>query len=102
MTGPDAPKPAKRKLARGQIDLAKRYDVHFLAHDREVVYEDVQFLALRSIEKPEGSVSFSEFVELGGADGGRFLIPRHQIVLICEHGSRPRRRVVGPGVPPPG
>ena len=101
MTELDAPKPAKRKLARGQIDLAKRYDVHTLAHDRELVYEDVAFLALRTIEKPEG-LSYSEFVELGGADGGRFLIQRHQIILICEHGSRPRRRVVGPGVSPPG
>lgn len=85
-------KAAKRRLAIGQIDLARRYDIHAMAGEREVVYEDVRFVALRSIEEPTGS-TYSAFAELEGADGGRFLIPQHGIVLICEHGARPPRRV---------
>ena len=91
MSEQEANKPAKPRLKRGQIDLTKRYDVYCLVNDNEIVYEDVAFVALRSIEKTEGTI-YNGFLEIVGANGGRCLIKEFNIYLICEHGTQPPSR----------
>ena len=89
----DASKPVKRRLTRGQINLTKRYDVYCMVQDKEIVYENVAVVAIRSIEKPEGHV-YGGFIEIEGANGGRCLVREHNIYLFCEHGTQlPARRL---------
>ena len=87
----EANKPAKRRLTRGQIDLTKRYDVYCMVQDKEIVYENVAFVALRSIEKQEGPI-YGGFFEIEGGNGGRCLVKEFNIYLICEHGTQPPAR----------
>ena len=87
-------KPKKNRVVKGQIDISKRYDVHSVWCNQTMVYEDVKFVGLRSIEKPEGSFFFGGFVEMEEASGNRFMVVGHTIHMIHEHGTAPAVRNV--------
>jgi hypothetical protein len=90
----ETPRPAdsSRNLPISPVDLSKWYDVYCteVGHDR--VYENVQFIGIRTFDRITEYYSSglaTGFLEIESADGSRWLIPTFGIRLICEHGMRP-------------
>jgi hypothetical protein len=81
-----------------QVDLSKRYDVYCTGFGHYVLYEDVRFVGIRSIDcAPSLYSSFGNYQEIEGANGSRSLIPSIGIHSICEHGTPPMFKILRRG-----
>ena len=93
---PQPPADTADLIPIAHLDLTKRYDVYCTVTGEERVYENVKFVAYRTLEQPStyypGLVG--GFLELEAVDGAKMLIPSFGIQLLCEHGTLPAYKVL--------
>jgi hypothetical protein len=79
-----------------QVDLSKRYDVYCYEGNHEVLYENIRFLGIRTLDRITefSSGLVGGFLEIEAVDGSRCLIQNLGIRLFCEHGTQPLFRVL--------
>jgi hypothetical protein len=85
----------KSPLPLEHIDVTKRYDVYCLVRDEERLYENVRFVAVRTLDDiSTGFSNFGGLVEIEATDGTRIMLTKFDIHTVCEHGVSPQYKVV--------
>ena len=79
------------------IDTAKRYDVFCREGDREVIYCNVQFKAVRTLLKQRDDDSLAEYIELEHENGATVFVARWYLIRFCEHTPKPATDSVSEG-----
>ena len=85
----------KSPIPLEHFDVSKRYDIYYFTRNDERLYQNVRFVATRTLEDISPNFSnLSGFVEIEAIDGTRVMLSRFGIHAICEHGAKPHYKVL--------
>src|SRR5262245_44805871 len=72
------------------LDPAKRYDIYCFFPGAERLYENVRIVAVKTLEDiTQFSSGIGGLLEIEASDGTRIMLPKHNIHMMCDHGSQP-------------
>lgn len=92
------PEPSAGSIPITTIDLSKWYDLYYTVLPTKTVllYEDVRILGIRTFERMSkySSGLIHGYIEIEARDGTRMMISLHLLNMICEHGIKPKYKVL--------
>ncbi len=84
------------------FDVRRRYDIYCSLVGEERLYENIKLAGIRTFDRITqfSSGALGGLLEIEASDGTRMLIPQHGIQMICEHGAKPKYKVLRSWGPP--
>ncbi len=77
------------------VDATKRYDVYCFIPNEVRLYENVKFVAHRTLDDISNmTTTIGTLVEIEGDDGTLIMLPKSHIHMVCEHGTQPKYKTL--------
>jgi hypothetical protein len=85
----------KSPIPLEHLDPSRRYDIYCYFPGEERLYENMRIVAIKTLDDiSHFSSGIGGLLEIESSDGTRVMLPRHNIHMLCDHGSQPNFKLV--------